>query len=592
MEFEKAASKVSRSRVCKGCNGIASAYKRLGSVSPKKEFYKEYRSRINNPSVLQRENGWMFVCSYCEASFPIRKDAIFAKKTTSCSSCESYHSKYLNLPSKSVSTREFYLNQRSLIPWGNISIERTVESFQTNPQSLGPHSKSSIFALCSYCNKEFKSSMHSVCNQQGHISCDECKDIKHRHRASPDINPREYYLNKHHSIVIPTDLRDSTMEKYGYDPSSSPASSKLFLNTNCHYCGKPSPSQIRSWVKSNGNISCQDCRQLRSIQTLTERYGVQSVNSIPHVIEKMKNPYIHDIISRMLKDRYNVEFIREFPIHNLSFDFFVPSANLLIECQGDYFHDFKSTGYSGTPRDRGKATYIDRHTNYKLIHVWEHEIHLGRLAKILDYHIYGVTEPVVVVDDLSVLSFDFVASDIASEFLSRYHYLGPFTQSTKFCGAYAGSELVCLAAFGGITRDQSTQKISKHLNIPLLSSQIRELRRFVIRPRVESSNLASYCLSRFVKLLKQHTTNLKGVLSFSDPTVGDVGTIYKASNWKSLPQTAASYHYLDSRTNKIIHKKTVWDWARKIKMTEAGFSRNSGLLRVQELPKAAWFLPV
>ena len=84
------------------------------------------------------------------------------------------------------------------------------------------------------------------------------------------------------------------------------------------------------------------------------------------------------------------------------------------------------------------------------------------------------------------------------------------------------------------------------------------------------------------------SSDVKMIISFSDGSVGDIGTIYKASSWVRLPDTSKSYHYFDSNTNKSIHKKTVWNIANRAHMKESDFVIKSGFIRVPESPKHVW----
>jgi hypothetical protein len=328
------------------------------------------------------------------------------------------------------------------------------------------------------------------------------------------------------------------------------------------------------------------------VDTFNRKYGVSNTLDIPSVRDGYKKSSIEQIIEQILKDRYGVEYISQYIIDagkfSYSFDFFIPSCNLLIECQGDYFHDFKKNGYVGTPKDRAKSSYIENNTNYKLVCIWEHEIHVGRINKILDYHIYKILEPEINIPDLKKLSFRQISSIDAHMFLSQYHYLGNLGSSSKCYGAYYDDILVCVCTFGGTTRQGTVEKLNKFLSSKIHPRVIRELRRFCIRPNVIAKNLASYCLKRFIGEFCSENDDVKYMISFSDSTVCDVGTIYKASNWKKLPSTSNSYHYFDGKTNKSIHKKTVWNIANRAHMTEVEFSTSIGLEKVKELPKSVW----
>jgi hypothetical protein len=224
-----------------------------------------------------------------------------------------------------------------------------------------------------------------------------------------------------------------------------------------------------------------------------------------------------------------------------------------------------------------------------LVWIWEHELHIGRLRKILDFHIHSALEPEVSFE-LSGLNFMEITHQQAFSFLASYHYLGNLGTAASPYGAWYNGELVCVIVFGGLTRKESAQKTAGQAKKPFRSGEIREIRRFCVRPNVLVKNLGSYCISKFISLFKQNNPKIKCIISFSDPTVGDSGGLYKACNFISLGKSSKSYHYLDPATSKLIHKKTVYELALAAHMKEAKFVASSKLVKIKEEPKIKWML--
>lgn len=73
----------------------------------------------------------------------------------------------------------------------------------------------------------------------------------------------------------------------------------------------------------------------------------------------------------------NVQFIAPMAIGPYLADVFVPSKNLVIECDGDYWH----TRPGAQERDRRKDSYY-RASGYTIVRLWEHEIKAGRFDKL------------------------------------------------------------------------------------------------------------------------------------------------------------------------------------------------------------------
>jgi transposase len=72
-----------------------------------------------------------------------------------------------------------------------------------------------------------------------------------------------------------------------------------------------------------------------------------------------------------LLDFLGVFYKYEHPLGFYCYDVFIPSHNILIEVQGDYWHNLPKM----ISRDKSKSTYTQRYLpEYKLYYVWEHEL--------------------------------------------------------------------------------------------------------------------------------------------------------------------------------------------------------------------------
>jgi hypothetical protein len=103
------------------------------------------------------------------------------------------------------------------------------------------------------------------------------------------------------------------------------------------------------------------------------------------------------------------------------------------------------------------------------------------------------------------------------------------------------------------------------------------------RTNLVCRNLASYLLSRTVKLLP---AEVRCVVSFSDHTYGHGGGVYKAAGFVVDGAVPPDYHYVS--INGRYHKKTIWDRAKRMKMTEEAYAAKHNLLRVAHGTKTRW----
>jgi len=100
-------------------------------------------------------------------------------------------------------------------------------------------------------------------------------------------------------------------------------------------------------------------------------------------IAAFKQPVISSLSRRAaaLLEEWGVWYELEHVVDYYSFDIHVPSRNLLIELQGEYWHSKPEA----IANDRRKATYVRNHyPNLKLVVIWEKEFgRNGRLREIL-----------------------------------------------------------------------------------------------------------------------------------------------------------------------------------------------------------------
>ncbi len=592
-----------KSKSCESCVGVSSRYTQLGLFINKHDFYLSKRpiipfERISIDKTIEifgydprgllpfSSKKVFIICGLCRSEF-IADFSKINNKSFYCQKCvgkSSHLSKFDNLDE----AREYLFRDNDKLKL--INIKKTIESFGYDPKFLSINSNKFVISNCVFCQFEYKT---KLCKLSG--CCKKCSNLSRLFSLQSDIKDRVIFYQKYMpSIPLEQINIERTKLEFNYDPTMVSPYSKNNVYVKCSYCLNDHLTRMYIFNRSGFKITCIKCRRKKTVDTMIERYGVKTTFEIPGIENKLSNPMTEQIVERVLKERYKVNYVRRFAINcpgfDYEFDFFIPSCNLLIECQGDYFHKFKENGYSGTPRDKAKSTYVEKYTNYKLIWIWEHEIHLGRIHKILDYHIHGVLEPKIKINQLNNITFLKIDDKTAHQFLSQYHYLGSLGTAANCFGSYYDDNLIAICVFGGPTRQTSLSNVNNKLGTKYFPYEMKELRRFCIKPNVESKNLASYCLSHFINVYKQERPDAKILISYSDQTVDDQGTIYKATNWKKICETPKSYHYLDPVSNEMIHKKTIWDHASKMKMKELEFVNKIGVIRVNEMSKSVWVI--
>lgn len=265
-------------------------------------------------------------------------------------------------------------------------------------------------------------------------------------------------------------------------------------------------------------------------------------------------------------DDLGIEYFKEgdeTAIGYYAFDCLVPKQgmmvrNLLIECQGDYWHTLKHND----SRDRSKFTYIDKYfPEYEIMYIWENEF----------YSKDGVIDRLKQRIGLDIKNADFSFSDInlvinpsdVNRFLDLYHYIGKGRGGITI-GAKHGDKMVAVVVFSKpLRQNQST-----------FHGEFRELSRFCIHPSYHKRNFASWLLSKSIK--KSGITSK--IVAYADSTVGHRGTIYKAANFRYSHDVRPDYWYVNE-DGYVMHKRTLYGKAVKMMMTESEYAEKFGYAR-------------
>jgi len=274
----------------------------------------------------------------------------------------------------------------------------------------------------------------------------------------------------------------------------------------------------------------------------------------------------HDVLGSM-----GVEYRTEVAVGPYSFDVAVDRGEktVLIEVHGNYWH----TRPYVIRRDEAKASYVAGLPGYELRVVWEHQLYDPARVRSAVERWLGLGSTVRKVR-LRDVRFGVVDLGAMRAFMSSNHYLGSMGRAGVQLGGFVGDELVCGAVFAHPTRNESC------LGTGFGHGEVLELTRFCISSGVSCRNLPSRALSRFVRMLPE---KCRAVISYASPGDGHLGTIYLASNWSFMGETAGTYFYVGEDGWKL-HKKTLYNRARSSHMTEAQFARRFGYRKVRLPP--------
>ena len=267
------------------------------------------------------------------------------------------------------------------------------------------------------------------------------------------------------------------------------------------------------------------------------------------------------------KDKRIVNLERDFDLVEYDYDgkrHFVPDFMIWLK-NGDFLIvEIKSEWYSKKPKERSKII-----TAYGVFA--DKFMVVEKDFSEVDHRIDLCFNPVdFKFEDIELKE---IKKDDYSRFYASFHYLGHNSRSGFTLGAYITGKLIATCTIAGITRNEIAKKQNCSPN------EIRGLVRFCIHPDYHKKNFSSWFLSRVIKYYKKNNENVKMLVSFADMNHGHSGTIYEASGWKYDGESSKSYSYIDSNDNSI-HKKTVYDRAKRECLSESEYVNKMGYKRI------------
>ena len=302
------------------------------------------------------------------------------------------------------------------------------------------------------------------------------------------------------------------------------------------------------------------------------------INGIANMLADGKDSILERTAQTLL-NALGIPYVRHHVIGYFEFDLLIPSHNVLIECNGEYWHSLRKD------KDAAKFSYIDAYfPEYRVLYLWERDFLNPNLIrhKLIRALFGGCGDTENQTDfafgDLSIRKADLSkAADKsyyspAEEFLQSFHYAG-FGRSAKIAyGLYIGETLIGLCKFCSPVRNESATSMG------FSPGQVLELDRFCIHPNYQKKNLASWFASRCAKLVFAANPGIASLISFADSTFGHVGTMYKAANWKQVHIVPPDYHYI-SPDGFVVHKKTLYDHASRNGSKEVEYASKFGYVK-------------
>lgn len=140
--------------------------------------------------------------------------------------------------------------------------------------------------------------------------------------------------------------------------------------------------------------------------------------------------------------------------------------------------------------------------------------------------------------DISKLSIRLISKDVAKDIIVNNHYSGIWTKVSYAIGLFylsndehkffggVNEKLIGVACYGDPVGRHSGASISETLD----RTEVLELTRLFVFDGY-GSNIESWFVGQTFNWLRENAPHIKALVSYSDPKVGHLGTVYQATNW-------------------------------------------------------------
>ena len=316
----------------------------------------------------------------------------------------------------------------------------------------------------------------------------------------------------------------------------------------CEMCGK----EFVTYKKSERRFCSDECRAKycktperneKRNKTIMERYGKEGLSALHQIseerrlqyIEYRKKRYANNIMSFL--DGLGVNYVinnRQI-IHPYEIDIFVPSHNLGIEINGNFWH---SEGGGKDVKYHINKSKMANEVGVKLIHIYEDEIvNKFNIVKSRIRNALGLTERKIYARNCSLRE---ISSEEKKCFLNANHIQGNSNSSYNY-GLFYNDELVSVMTFNS---ERIIYRGTKH-------DGVYELIRF-------ANKLNTVVVGAFSKMLKHfiNDANPSEIKTYCDVRWSGLkhdGTVYELNGFEYEGTTPPNYWYV--RRGDMLNRK-------------------------------------
>jgi len=160
-------------------------------------------------------------------------------------------------------------------------------------------------------------------------------------------------------------------------------------------------------------------------------------------------------------------------------------------------------------------------------------------------------------------TIDLIDTNLAKKLIKENHYSHSWTPSRYSLGLFDGENLIGVAVYGFPVGRQTVKSITPNLE----NKDVLELKRLWLVDEAPK-NSESYFIGKTFDWLRKNT-NIKVLVSYSDPMANHLGTIYQATNWLYQGNNLSlGQGYLHKINGKLANQRSVCVVYKTIKREE------------------------
>lgn len=270
---------------------------------------------------------------------------------------------------------------------------------QNKRNNKGQFKKTAILVdkICQNCGVEFQIKESDLKYGRGKCCSRKCVDENKKRTYLGDKNPNFGIVvndeERLHKSRIMKDIWKNDAEYVNRVKKSQ--ATFLERASNDGTWDRANEKREKTWLKKIGKKSnfVGKYGERKCDKTFVKNYGICSIEYASSYITTERTSI--EIFTKFILNENNIENIPQYNYKGFSFDFYLPKENILIECDGDYWHGYgkldeelddvqKRSRYNDKIKNK-----LAKSANIKLLRFWEHEIHKEGFDKFLLKKIYG-----------------------------------------------------------------------------------------------------------------------------------------------------------------------------------------------------------